>query len=83
MEALQEVRTALAAGEDHAAGDGAEVERVGSGVGLAPALLNALRALRTGNGSGPEMAGAGRSGALAADVGGARARARVCALLEI
>lgn len=81
MEALQEVRTALAAGEDRAAGAEAEVERVASGVGLAPALLNALRALRTGSGSGPEMAGAGKSGALAADVGGARARACVYASL--
>lgn len=74
VDALQEVRTALAAGEEHAAGAGAEVERVASGVGLAPALLDALRALRRGNGSGPEMTGAGKSGSLAADVG----EARVC-----
>ncbi|CAM9408922.1 unnamed protein product, partial [Laminaria digitata] len=68
VDALQEVRSALAAGEEHAAGAGAEVERVASGVGLAPALLNVLRALRSGCGSGPEMTGAGKSGALAADV---------------
>ena len=70
VDALLEVRTALAAGEEHAAGAGAEVERVAAGVELAPALLDALRALKRGNGSGPEMSGAGKSGELAEDVGG-------------
>ncbi len=41
-EALREVRGALVAGKE----DGAEVERVAAGVGLAPALLGALRALK-------------------------------------
>lgn len=45
-----------------ARGDGAEVERVARGVGLAPALLQALRALQRewdigGWGTGPKGAG--------------------------
>lgn len=67
-EALQEVRAALASGQNGADGIGAEVERVAAGVGLAPALLGALRALRREYGNRPGAVGGGRAGALAEDV---------------
>lgn len=68
MEALQEVRSTLAAGGEKEAGGGAEVERVATGVGLAPALLGALRALETEGDSDDAGTGVGRVGGLATDV---------------
>lgn len=54
VEALREVHGALMTAQE----DGAEVERVAAGVGLAPALLGSLRALKRrgddGGGSGSE-----------------------------
>ena len=68
-EALEEIRTTLAAGRKDAAGVGAEVERVAAGVGLAPALLGALRALGTeGSGALGDERAAGRAAQLVAEV---------------
>lgn len=63
-EALEEIRGALLAGREDAAGAGAEVERVAAGVGLAPALLRALRALRRRDDDGGGGGGGGRSSGL-------------------
>lgn len=62
--ALEEIRGALLAGREDAAGAGAEVERVAAGVGLAPALLRALRALRRRDDDGGGGGGGGRSSGL-------------------
>lgn len=68
VEALKEVRAALAAGREDEAG--AQVERVAAGVGLAPALLGALKALRRRDmtASAPGAGGVGKAGEMAADV---------------
>lgn len=64
VEALREVRGALMTVQD----DGTEVERVAAGVGLAPALLGSLRALK---GRGHDSDGRGESGwRLAKEVSG-------------
>ncbi|CAM9296089.1 unnamed protein product, partial [Hapterophycus canaliculatus] len=63
-EALEEIRGALLAGQEDAAGAGAEVERVAAGVGLAPALLRSLRALRRRDDDGGDGGGGGRSSGL-------------------
>lgn len=59
VEALREVRGALMDGREDATGHGEEVGRVAAGVGLAPALLGALRALKIRRDEGDGGGGGG------------------------
>ena len=83
VEALREVHGALMTVQE----DGAEVERVAAGVGLAPALLGSLRALkRRGDDGGGGGGGGSESGwRLAKEVSWIRAALGVvlCALLVL
>lgn len=64
VEALREVHGALMAGREDAAGAGAEVGRVAAGVGLASALLGALRALKRRGDDGGDGGGGSASNGL-------------------
>lgn len=63
VEALREVRGVLMTGRKDPAGAGAEVGRIAAGVGLAPALLGALRALKKrGDDGGSSASGSTNNG---------------------
>lgn len=71
VEALEMVRSVLSAAKFHRVIAGTDVERIASGVGLAPALIGALRALRREEVNGNWGMGMKGAGALVEEVSGA------------